>query len=126
MTNQNQKLRSRVGDLIAKQIAHNRKIEALRRLRRIDQEVLTIEGLAEYLHCAVPTARAIPPTELPRRSGPGRRVLFLKDDVHRYLRRSERQRSGINPEMVRSAEAAVLGSKPDSEGRRSRRSTGND
>jgi len=101
--------------------ARNRKIEAEQRLRRIDTEILSIEGVAEYLHCSLQAARTIPTNELPRRSGPGRRILFLKEDVHAYLARRVRTRSSITPEMVHEAEQAMLTSSSDSGRRRPRK-----
>lgn len=101
-----------------------RKNAATAKLWRTDSEVLTVEGVAAYLHCSVAAARSIPENKLSRRSGPGRRVLYLKDDVIRYLRSTARTRPGIDDDMVRDVEAKVLGSKSDSGRRRSRKETG--
>lgn len=89
------------------------------RLRRTDVEILTIEGVAELLHCSVQTARNIPTNELPRYDGPGRRLLYLREEVVRYVRSVQR----INPaadELMRDIESEQLESPPDS-GRRRRR-----
>lgn len=103
-------------------IAANRKLEAARKLRRIDTEVLTVEGVAEFLHCSVAAARSIPADQLPRHSGPGRRGLFLKEDVVRYVRGNSKVRSGVvDDDMVRRSKARALGSVSDSGRRRSRK-----
>lgn len=57
-----------------------------RKLERVDQPVLTIQGVAELLHVTVGTVRKIPSSELPSTKKPGRRKLYLKEDVERYLR----------------------------------------
>ena len=113
-----------VGSNIAKPTRESHERSQADKLRRIDTEVLTIEGVAEYLHCSVASVRALSATDLPPREGPGRRLLFLREDILRYLLRGERQRAGISADMVREAEALVLESPPDSERRPSRRRTG--
>ena len=57
-------------------------------VKRINADVLTIEGVANYLHCSVQTVRSISENELPRTLKPGRRLLFLKGDVVEYVRRN--------------------------------------
>ncbi len=51
-----------------------------------DPEVLTVEQVAGILRCSVDQARRIPRTELPGYDGPGRYVLYFREDVLRYLR----------------------------------------
>jgi len=93
-----------------------------KRLRRIS-EVMTVEGVANFLHCSAQAVRGVPEADLPRRRGPGRRLLFLKEDVIAYLRRSQRPRANAD-ELVRDIESEVLDSSPDSGRRRSPRRTG--
>lgn len=100
------------------------KLEAQLSRLQGSSEVLTIEGLANFLCCSVASAREIPPEELPRRQGPGRALLFLKEDVIRYLKRGERPRRGsVSPEMVRDARAKVIDLKVDSGRRPTRKET---
>ena len=123
MTVQQRKPVKGVGRVFAKLVQEASKRQQAQKLRRIDTEVFTVEGLAEFLHCSAAAVRGIPASELPRRRGPGRRVLYLREEVIRYLRRGERSPAGITPDMVRQAEAKVIGSESDS-GRRPRRRSG--
>lgn len=74
---------------IAERNARKRNLEET--ARRIDTEVLAIEGVADYLHCSVQVVRNIPVSELPRSNGPGKRLLYLRDDVIDYVRRHQTQ-----------------------------------
>lgn len=67
------------------------KKEAKLALKRIDVEVLAIEGVANYLHCSVQTARNVPASELPRAQKPGRRNLYMREDIDEYVRRNKNQ-----------------------------------
>lgn len=49
-------------------------------------DVLTVDQVAAILRCSVDQARRIPRTDLPAYQGPGKYVLFFREDVHRYLR----------------------------------------
>lgn len=49
--------------------------------------ILNIEQAASLLHCSVDTLRRIDSEELPRYDGPGRKNLFMADDLVRFLRR---------------------------------------
>ncbi len=57
-----------------------------RDLDRITGSVLSVEGVARLLFVNVDTVRRISFTELPYSTGPGRRNLYLIDDVVRYIR----------------------------------------
>jgi hypothetical protein len=54
--------------------------------RFADKEVLYVQNVAQMLGCSVDHARRIPRNELPAYRGPGRWLLYLRDDVIRYLR----------------------------------------
>lgn len=51
-----------------------------------DKDILVIEDVAEILHCSVVTLHRIPKHELPAYSGPGRKNLYLRDDIIRFLK----------------------------------------
>lgn len=48
--------------------------------------ILDIEQAASLLHCSVATLRSIDLDELPRYEGPGRKNLFMADDLVSFLR----------------------------------------
>lgn len=105
--------------VIAKLVADARKRAAAEKLRRIDCDVLTVQGVAEYLHCSEMKVRAIPEDHLPRYFGPGRRLLYFKEDVHRYLRSNGRRKGAVDDDIVGRAKARAVGSLSDSGRRRS-------
>ncbi len=49
-------------------------------------DILVIEDVAELLHCSVDTLRRIPKHQLPAYSGPGRKNLYLRDDIIKFLK----------------------------------------
>jgi hypothetical protein len=102
-----------LGNYVRQRMRENGAIEEQSRLRRVDSEVLTVEGLANLLHCCVAAARTISEDELPRRKGPGRRVLYLKKEAVRYLRLSQRVRPRADV-LLAEIETEVLGAPVDS------------
>ena len=67
-------------------------------LASIHAGILTIQQTAALLSCSVDTLRRIPMEELPTYVGPGRGVIYLMDDIKRYLasrKRSEKRGSGL-------------------------------
>lgn len=113
---------SSLRNAMARLEAHRRKVEQAINLARIDTEILTVEGVAEYLHCSTAKVRTIPEAHLSRHLGPGRRLLYFKEDVHRYLRSNGgKRKGGVDDEMIGRAKARVLGSTTDSGRRRSRK-----
>ena len=75
-----------------------------------DRDVLVVEDVAHILRCTVDTARRIPRDQLPAYPGPGRRTLYLRDDVLAYVR--SLGRPDANPELLLNV-AEVLGSASD-------------
>ena len=51
-----------------------------------DVDVLVIEDVARLLRCSVDTLRRVPKDELPVYRGPGRKHLYLREDVIRFVR----------------------------------------
>lgn len=67
-------------------------------LASIHAGILTIQQTAALLSCSVDTLRRIPMEELPTYVGPGRGVIYLMDDIKRYLvsrKRYEKRGSGL-------------------------------
>ena len=89
----------------------------------LDPDILTVNDVAALLRCAVDTARRIPSDQLPVYRV-GKRNLYLRDDVFRYLRLHCRvqPRPGID-ELVSEIEADLLDSRLDGVRRRSFRRT---
>lgn len=58
-------------------------------------DVLTVEQVAVVLRCSVDQARRIPRTELPAYRGPGKYVLFFREDVLSYLRSRPRKNESM-------------------------------
>jgi hypothetical protein len=50
-------------------------------------EILTVTHVAAFLQCSVDAARRIPRAELPARQGPGKVLLYLREDVISYVMR---------------------------------------
>jgi hypothetical protein len=72
-----------------------------------DPDILVIEDVARILRCTVDTARRIPREQLRSIPGPGRRQLYLREDVIAYVRL--RGRPPHNAELLLTqARAAVL------------------
>lgn len=81
-------------------------------LTRLD-DVMTVEGVARFLHCSVQSVRNVPVTDLPKRRGPGRRILYLREDVIAYLRRSQKPARDAD-KLLSDIESELLESPPDS------------
>jgi hypothetical protein len=88
-----------------------------------DPDILVVEDIARILRCTVDTARRIPRDQLRSICGPGRRRLYLREDVLAYVR--SLGRSAPNAELLLTrARAEVLGSSADRvRGRSQRRRT---
>ena len=54
--------------------------------KAVDGDILVIEDVAELLHCSVDTLRRVPKHQLPAYSGPGRKNLYLRDDIIKFLK----------------------------------------
>ncbi len=54
--------------------------------RSLDTDILVIEDVARLLHCSVDTLRRVPKEELPVYRGPGRKHLYLREDIIRFVR----------------------------------------
>ena len=113
-----------IGRVVAKSVRETKARNAESRLRRIDTDILTVQGVAELVFCSVQSARNIPEDELPRHPGPGRRNLFIKEDVIQYVRRVRRTNPAAD-EMVPDIENDRVESSSDS-GRRHRRRSNSD
>lgn len=55
-----------------------------------DADVLTAEGVAKLLHCTIDAVMRIPDAALPAHRGPGKHLLYLRDEVIEYVRRRAR------------------------------------
>lgn len=78
-----------------------------------DPDVFFVENAAQMLGCSVDEARRIPRTELPAHRGPGKRLLYLRDDVMRYVRSrriadAAQDRSSTRPTRVASAKGVMF------------------
>ena len=78
-----------------------------------DADILIIEDAAEILHCSVDTLRRVPKHQLPAYSGPGRKNLYLRDDIIRYVKEHRIICPNVN-RLVAEIEQSVLMSAPDS------------
>lgn len=96
--------------------------EKKRRLERIDAPILTVQGVANLLHCTEAAVRRIPETELNRYKAGGRRILYLPEDVLRYVRDHTRN-SPRADELMRDIENEQVESSLDSGRRRRRRNS---
>lgn len=65
-------------------------IDAYRQIALQSKTILTMEEVAEILHCAVSTVQNIPIDELPASEGAGRFSLYLKSDVEEFVRKRKR------------------------------------
>jgi hypothetical protein len=85
-----------------------------------DPDVLVVDDVARILRCTVDTARRIPRDQLRSICGPGRRRLYLREDLLAYVR--SLGRSAPNAELLLTrARAEVLGSSADRVRERSQR-----
>lgn len=80
--------------------------------RFADKEILFVENVAGMLGCSVDHVRRISRSELPASRGVGRRLLYLREDVIRYVRlhRDAQGNSYRRPEA--SAPSAQVSAKP--------------
>jgi hypothetical protein len=60
-----------------------------------DADILSVDQVAATLRCSVDQARRIPRTELPAYQGPGKYVLYFRDDVLSYLRSRPRKNESM-------------------------------
>lgn len=70
-------------------------MEAMKRERRpvlvAAPDVLFVEDVAQMLRCSVDQVRRIPRSDLPAYEGPGKHLLYLREDVIRYVRSRPRK-----------------------------------
>ena len=90
-------------------------------MRPMDSDILSIEEVSDLIRCAVDTVRRIPRDRLPVYR-PGKRNLYLREDVIRYVRSCRVQDRAIE-ELVSEVEREVLDSTRDDVRERSRRRT---
>ena len=91
--------------------------------RSLDPDILVIEDVARLLHCSVDTLRRVPKEELPAYRGPGRKHLYLREDIIRFVRCRRITGPDID-NLLREVETAVVHSELDSvRGRSSARRT---
>jgi hypothetical protein len=89
---------------------------------QIDPDILVLEEAAAILRCTPDKLRRVPRDELPSYPGPGRRRLYLREDVLAYVR--SLGRATPNAELLlNGAVAHVLGSRADRGRERQRRRT---
>ena len=89
----------------------------------LDPDILVIEEVARLLHCSVDTLRRVPKEELPAYRGPGRKHLYLREDIIRFVRCRRITGPDID-NLLREIESAVVHSELDSvRGRSSARRT---
>ncbi len=89
----------------------------------LDPDILVIEDVARLLHCSVDTLRRVPKEELPVYRGPGRKHLYLREDIIRFVRCRRITEPDID-NLLREIETAVVHSELDSvRGRSSARRT---
>ena len=75
-----------------------------------DPDILVVEDVARILRCTVDTARRIPRDQLRSISGPGRRQLYLREDVIHYVR--SRARPSANAELLLAQASSTVLSHP--------------
>ncbi len=86
-------------------------------------EVLTVEGVAALLWCSPDTIRRMPRDRLPVYRV-GKRNLYLRDDVIRFVRSCRVTSVGLDVDsLISEIEQDLLGSAPDGVRERSRRRT---
>jgi hypothetical protein len=74
--------------------------------RFADRDVFYVENVARMLGCSTDQARRIPRNQLPAYSGPGKRLMYLREDVLEYIRSRPVRSSGkgLRPPPVRTAQ----------------------
>ena len=117
--------RSSAGRVLGRIAREARERDRQRVLSRVDTDVLTVEGVADFLHCSVQAVRNVPEDVLPRYRGPGRRLLYLKEEVVNYVRHVRRNNPAAD-ELVREIENDLLDSSSDSGRRRRERRNSDD
>ncbi len=85
----------------------------------LDREILTIEDVASLLRCSPDTVRRIPRDRLPAYR-PGKRNLYLRDDIMRYVRSCRVHAVDVDS-LITEIEHNVLRSSVDDVRERSRR-----
>jgi hypothetical protein len=76
-----------------------------------DPDRLVIEQVAWLLCCSIDQARRIPRDELPAYRGPGKRLLYLREDVLRYIKKDPVRSQGtrLNSKVRRVGNKATIG-----------------
>ena len=91
--------------------------------KSLELDILVIEDVACLLHCSIDTLRRVPKEELPVYRGPGRKHLYLRQDIIQFVRCRRITGPDIN-NLLREIETAVVHSELDSvRGRSSARRT---
>ena len=85
----------------------------------LDLDIFTVEEVATLLRCSPDTVRRIPRDRLPAYR-PGKRNLYLRDDIMRYVRSCRVQAVDVDS-LITEIECDVLGSSVDDVRERSRR-----
>lgn len=57
------------------------RVAFLRGQTRGDEDILTVEGVAKLLQCTIDAVRRIPDSHLRAHQGPGKHLLYLRDEV---------------------------------------------
>lgn len=88
----------------------------------LDSELLTVEDVSRLLRCAPDTVRRIPRDRLPVYR-PGRRNLYLREDLIRYVRSCRVEPPAALDALLTEIAPGVVNSQPDGvQGRARRRS----
>ena len=77
-----------------------------------NQDILTVEEVAGMCYCSVDQARRIPRDRLPAKAGPGKRAIYLREDVIRYIQclpdRGEKKLLALKAMSKRSATPSLV------------------
>ena len=75
-----------------------------------DPDRLVVEQVAWLLCCSVDQARRIPRDELPAYQGPGKRLLYLREDVLRYMKKCpvRSQRIKLDSNVRQAANSTIM------------------
>ncbi|MBI4184171.1 MAG: helix-turn-helix domain-containing protein [Proteobacteria bacterium] len=87
----------------------------------LDPEILTLEDVSALLRCARDTVRRIPRERLPVYR-PGKRNLYLREDLIRFIRSCRVERPDIDT-LISELSRDVVGLRPDGVRGRPRRRT---
>lgn len=74
------------------------------------EDVLTVEGVAKLLQCTIDAVRRIPDSHLPAHQVAGKHLLYLRDEVIGYVRRSSRDGRLLNPVEIADGVAPSVSS----------------